>query len=104
MTKSAAFIKVRCKPGKRDEVRKLYEEHIKPHVMGEKAAEFVCYCYDTQDEDVVYIFEFLSDPSMFKKVTESDWFKAYQQEVQPLLAAPPEMALTTPVFAKGASL
>ncbi len=104
MSKLAAFIKVKCQPGKRDEVRKLYEEYIKPHAMEEEAVEFVCYCYDAQDPDTVCIFELLSDSSMFKRSMEQDWFQAYQRAVQPLLAAPPEMVLTTPVFAKGASL
>ena len=104
MSKAAAFIKVKTKPGKRDEVRKLYEEYIKPHAEQMEGVEFVCYCYAMEDEDTVCIFELLSDPSMFSNAMGQDWFKAYQQGVQPLLAAPPEMVLATPVFAKGASV
>ena len=104
MSKTAVFIKVKAKPGKRDEVRKLYEEYIKPHSEQMEGVEFACYCYDMQDEDTVCIFELLSDPSLFTSTMEQDWFKAYQQRMQQLTAAHPEISLATPVFAKGTTL
>jgi quinol monooxygenase YgiN len=104
MSKLAAFIKLKCQPGKRDEVRQLYEEYVKPRVEGKQAVEFVFYCYDIGDEDTICVFELIADVSATAKSAGSDWFQEYQQRLQALLAEPQEMLITAPVYAKGASL
>ena len=104
MSKLAAFIKLKCQPGKRDEVRQLYEEYVKPRVEGKQAVEFVFYCYDIGDEDTICIFELIADVSTATKSAGSGWFQEYQERLQALLAEPQEMLIAAPVFAKGASL
>jgi quinol monooxygenase YgiN len=104
MPKIALFIKVKAQHGKREEVKQVWEKHVKPHSEGEKELEISCYCYALEDEDTICLFELISDPSVSKSVMQSDWFAAYQEQLKPLLAGPPEIITATPIWAKGASL
>lgn len=104
MAKLAVFVIAKAQPGKRDELRRLWEEHIKPHTESNKAQEFCFYCYSTEDENTICMFELFSDPSVVKADMESEWFAAYMEKVRSLLAGPSEIVLATPVWAKGASI
>lgn len=100
MEKLALFIKTTCQPGKRDEVRQLWEKHLKPRVVDSTAQEVYFYCYDDQDEDTLYIFELYGDREAFGAAAAAPWFQAYMQEAGPLIAAPPEVGITTPQWTK----
>ena len=96
----ALFVKLRTKPGKRDEVKRLWEEHVKPHSESEGAVNVSCYCYATEDEDAIWLFELLSSPSALKETMQSEWLATYQNAIRPLLMAPPEITTATPVWIK----
>ena len=104
MAKIALFVKATTKPGKRDEVRQLWEEHLKPHAEGNDAHEICFYCYGIEDENTICLFEVFSDPSELETGLHSDWFAAYREAVGPLLAGPPELVTAIPLWAKGASV
>jgi quinol monooxygenase YgiN len=104
MSKLMMFAKVKTQPGKREEVKELWEKHVKPHQESEKALDICCYCYAMEDEDTVCLFELMSDPSAFRDSMQSEWFAAYQEALRPLLAGPPEIITATPIWAKGVTL
>lgn len=104
MTKLALFIKVKSLPGKREEVKQLWEKYVKPHSEEEKELEISCYCYSLEDDDTICLFEIISDPSVSEVVMRSGWFAAYQNQLRPLLVEPPEIITATPVWAKGITL
>lgn len=104
MPKVALFIKVKAQPGKREEVKQLWEKYVKPHSESEQALDIGCYCYSLEDEDTICLFELISDPSVIKSTMQSDWFTAYQEELMPLLANPTEIITTDPIWVKGAPL
>ena len=104
MPKLALFVKVKAKAGKRDELRRLWEENIKPHSEANENQEISFYCFATADEDTICLFELFTDPSVLEEDFQSDWFKAYMEKVQPFLAGPPEVITTTLIWAKGATL
>ena len=104
MPKVALFIKVTTQPGKREEVKQIWEKHVKPHSEGDKALDICCYCYALEDENTICLFELMSDPSALETTVQSDWFAEYQEQLKPLLAGPPEIIATTPIWAKGALL
>lgn len=101
MKKLALFVKVTAKPGKREQVWRLWKKHVKPHVEEADGIEINCYCYDANNEDIICFFELFSDPADFKGANESKWYAEYQQLVKPLLAAPSEVIFANPVWAKG---
>ena len=101
MKKFALFVKVKAKPGKREQVWRLWEKHVKPHVEESDGIEINCYCYDADHENIICFFELFSDPADFKAANQSKWYAEYQQLVKPLLAAPSEVISANPVWAKG---
>jgi len=97
----ALFVKLRIQPGKREEVKNLWEEHVKPHSESESAVRVSCYCYAAEDENTIWLFELLSSPSALKETMQSEWFATYQNAIGPLLTVPPEITTATPVWIKG---
>lgn len=104
MAKIALFITARAQPGKREELRKLFEKHIKPHAETNQLQESCIYCYANEDEDTICLFEMFADASQVKADMEADWFANYQKEASSILAGPPQVVMATPVWAKGTSV
>ncbi|MBN1274201.1 MAG: hypothetical protein JXB26_18210 [Candidatus Aminicenantes bacterium] len=104
MKKIALFIKLKTKPGKREEVKHVWEKYVKPHSEGEKALDISCYCFALEDEDTICLFELISDPSVATSTMQSDWFANYQEELKPLVASPPEIITAAPIWTKIAPL
>lgn len=104
MDKTAVFVIGKAKSGKRDELRRLYMEHIRPRAEAEKKQEMAVYCYSDDDEDTICLFELFSDPAVAKEDMESEWFEAYMEKVRPLMVEPATVKLATPVWAKGVSV
>ena len=104
MNKLALFVKVKAKPGKRNQVWQLWQEHVKPHVQDTDNLEVCCYCFDADDKDTIVFFEIFSDRADFKKANQSEWFARYQELVKPYLAAPSELVFAEPIWAKGVTV
>ena len=104
MSKTAVFVKVRAKPGMREELLRTYEQFLKPHAESDADQELSFYCWAVDDEDTVCLFELFSESYDLQSAFQSDWFKAYMEAAAPLLAGPPDMVIATPIWAKGAAL
>jgi len=104
MAKTVLFIKATTKPGKRDELRQLWEQYLKPHIETNQEEEICFYCYGANDENTICMFEFFSESYDLRTAFQSDWFKAYMEAASHILAGPPEVITTTPIWAKGAKL
>ncbi len=102
MSKAALFIKQRALPGKRDEVRRVCEKHLKPRVVANPAHEAYFYCFDDNDPDAICVFQQYADRVSSQEFLEAPWYATYVNEVSPLLAGQPEIIVATPVWAKGA--
>lgn len=99
MAKTALFVKLNIKPGKREEVKRLWEKYVKPHSVADKNQERGYYCYG-QDENTICLFELFSEGYNTAATMEKDWFKAYSNAVGPLLASPSEVVFGYPVWVK----
>lgn len=104
MAKVALFIKTKTQSGKRDEVRGLWEQHLKARAEANAAQELYVFCYDNNDRDTFLLFEVYNDPAALDENAKSDWFAAYLEAVGPLLDGMPEIHMTTPIWAKGATV
>lgn len=102
MSKAALFIKHRALPGKRDEVRRIWEKHLKPRVAANPAHEAYFYCFDDNDPDTICVFQQYAARASSQEFLEAPWYAAYVNEVSPLLAGKAEINVVTPVWAKGA--
>ncbi|HET7716059.1 MAG TPA: hypothetical protein VFK86_10575 [Bauldia sp.] len=103
MSKSAILVRHRAKPGKRDEVRRVWEKYARDYIAGNSGALNCFYCYDDNDPDTVIVFQLSADPSLGRDFVKQPWFADYQRETAALLAAPPELRTATPTWVKGAT-
>ena len=102
MTKVALFVKHKTQPGKRDEVRRVWERHMRPHIASNPRHEGYFYCFDNNDSDSICAFQQYADLESSQDFLKTESYAAYLNEVEPLLAAPPEVTSVTPVWVKGA--
>jgi quinol monooxygenase YgiN len=103
MTRTAIFITHRALAGKRDEVRRVWERHLQPHIAASAAHEAYVYCFDDSDPDMICVFQQYTDRAASQAFLAAPWYAAYVKEVTPLLAGPPQLRTATPVWAKGSA-
>jgi quinol monooxygenase YgiN len=103
MAKLALIIKGKALPGKRDEIRQLFEEHLGARAQENKAQEIVVWAADDNDPDTFHLFEIYKDRNAFQANADAPWFKEYMAKVSPLIDGRPEFSMSTPAWSKGIS-
>ena len=101
MNQAALFIKHKTRPGKRDEVRRIWEKHLKPRIAENAAHQAYYYCYDDNDPVTICVFQLYADRSSPQAFVKASWYAAYEQEVSPLLTGQSEFRAATPLWIKG---
>ena len=101
MSKAALFIRHKALPGKRDEVRRVWEKHLRPGIAGNVASEAYFYCYDDKDPDAICVFQMYRDRNGPQDFVKQPWYAAYEAEVTPLLTGKSEFVSATPDWIKG---
>lgn len=97
----AIIVTSTAKPGRRDDVRAVYDELLAPRATANDAQEVVVWCDDLHDPDTFHLFEVYRDTESMGANAQAPWFAAYLARVGPLMAAEPRMAMATPRWAKG---
>ena len=100
MADLALFITVRTKPGKREELKALWEAHLKPRATANDAQSHYVYAFDAQDENTIRIMEIYETRAAFEENAATNWFATYMQEAMPLLEGEPEIYMATPQWVK----
>ena len=103
MAKLAIIIKGRARPGKRDEVRTLFEKHLAPRAVANAAQEVVVWSADNAEPDTFYLYEVYGDSTAMEANANAPWFAEYMGAVGPLLATQPELMTATPMWMKPAT-
>ena len=103
MNNSALFIRHKAKPGKRDEVRRVWEKYARDYVAGSDGQLSYCYCYEDNDPDAIVVFQLAADQVSGQDFVKQPWFADYERETAALLAGPSEFRAATPQWVKGAS-
>lgn len=101
MTSLALIIKHKTQPGKRDEVRKVWEKHMAPAVSANPGHLAYFYCFDNADPDAILAFQQYVSAEAAGEFLKTDSYAAYLQEVEPLLSGPPQVTALTPMWSKG---
>ncbi|MEM8568785.1 MAG: hypothetical protein AAGF85_20170 [Bacteroidota bacterium] len=100
MEELCLFIKIKTTNGKRERVREIWEKYVKLRAIRNDQYLSYYYCFDSQDPNVIGIFErFESNETMQKNVT-ANWFISYMEEVYPYLDEPSEVNMLAPVWIK----
>lgn len=104
MSKIVLIVRTKTQPGKRDEVRKLFEKHLAPRALANDAQEVEVWCDDDKDADTFYLFEIYNNAEALQANSQAVWFWDYLKEAQPLLTGESEVVMATPRWAKGVAL
>ena len=100
MAELAIFLTVRTKPGKREELKALWEQYLKQRAAQNEMQSHYVYAFDSQDENVIRITEVYETMAAFQANSQADWFSAYMQEAMSLLDGEPEFHMATPQWIK----
>lgn len=103
MSQSALFIRHQAKPGQRDDVRRIWEKHVKPRVEANPDHEAYYFCYDDQDADVICVFQLYRSAGAAQEFLGGAWYPGYLKEVGEVVAAPPQITPASLMWAKGGS-
>jgi quinol monooxygenase YgiN len=100
MTGFALFITHRTLPGKRDEVRHVWEAHMAPEIAKNAGHLAYFYCFANDDSDLIRVFQQYADRAASQAFIENPPYKKYLHAVSHLLAGPPEINDATPIWTK----
>ena len=100
MPRTALFIQHRTLPGKREEMRQIWERHVKPHVEANSAHLFYFFCEDDLDPDVVRVFQLYESDEAMNAFLGGAWYQDYLREVSQVVAAPPQISPAPLVWSK----
>jgi len=103
MSRSATFVRHKAKPGRRDDLRRVWEKYVRDYVAGGDGTLSYFYCYDDNDPDTVIAVQLAADQATAQEFVKQPWFADYQRETAALLAGPSELRTATPQWVKGAS-
>jgi quinol monooxygenase YgiN len=100
MAQTALFVRHRAKPGMREEVRRVWEKHVRPRAATNPNHLAYYFCYDDNDPDVVCVFQLFSHADATAEFLAGDWYPIYLAEVGAVVADPPHLTTATLVWAK----
>ena len=100
MSKAALFIRHQAQPGRRDDVLRVWEKHVKPRVESNPAHEAYFFCYDNSDPDVICVFQLYRDSASMQGFLSGAWYAGYLSDVSRFIAAQPQITPAALVWAK----
>lgn len=101
MTQVALFIRHKTLPGKREEVRAIWEKQMAPAIAANPGHTAYFYCFDNADADSICAFQQYASAEAAQAFLHTASYAAYLQAVEPLLAGPPQVTSLTPMWQKG---
>ena len=99
----ALIIRHRTKPGRRDDVIAIWRRHMAPAIMANPGHTAYVYCLDNSDPDSLYAFQQYASIEASEQFLRTSSYAAYLNDVEPLLAGPPQITALTPVWSKDAA-
>jgi quinol monooxygenase YgiN len=100
MSKTALFIRHQALPGKRDEIRRIWEKHVKPRVQANPAHEAYYFCYDNSDRDVISVFQLYTSEADADEFLGGAWYPKYLEEVSKVVASSPQISPASLIWNK----
>lgn len=100
MSQIALFIRHHAKPGRRDDLRRLWETRVRAYVSAEPGQLVYAYCEDATDPDVILVFQLHTDATVAASFTRQPWYAAYHSGTEDLLVAPSQFWQADPIWTK----
>ena len=102
MSKRLTFVRQKAKPGKRDELRRVWEKYVREYANGSNGYLSVYYGYDDNDPETAIVVSLTADQSSSQEFAMQPWVADYQRETAALLDGPAEVHTATPQYVKDA--
>lgn len=103
MSETAFFIRHTAKPGRRDDLRRIWEKYVQDYVLASEQQPIYYYCYDNGDPDTIMVFQLHAHRSSGDEFTRQPWYADYERETAALLAKPSDFRSATPQWIKNPS-
>jgi quinol monooxygenase YgiN len=100
MSSAALFIIHKTKPGLRDQVKEVWIRHMAPAIESNPGHLAYFYNYDSSDPDSICAFQQYSSAEAASEFLGHPSYLKYLEEVEPLLAGPPEVKSLIPQWIK----
>jgi quinol monooxygenase YgiN len=100
MSAIALIIKHRTRPGRREDMRRIWETHMAPAIAANPGHAAYFYCFDNGDPDSICAFQLYASVEASQDFLKTSSYAAYLKDVEPLLAGPPEVTALTPIWSK----
>ena len=100
MSPLALFIKLKTLPGKRDELRSIWEKHIAPAILANPDHTVYFCCVDNNDPDAMCAFQQYTSAEAANNFLQTASYLKYLKEAESLLCGPPQITALTPVWSK----
>ncbi len=95
------FVEHRVRPGRRDDVRSVWEKWLRPAIEANDAHEAYAYTFDADDADVIRAFQQYRDAASAAAFLDTDTYRSYVAEVEALLLGPPKVTRAEVMWTKG---
>ena len=102
-SKNALFIRHHAKPGKRDQVKRIWQRYAQAYVADSSGQLAYFYCYDDNDADAIVVFQLHADAESAQEFAKQPWYADYERETEALLAKPSEFRVATLQWTKSAA-
>jgi quinol monooxygenase YgiN len=96
----ALFVRHRARPGLRDEVRRVWEKHVKPRAAANPDHLAYYFCFDDADPDVVCVFQLYRNREAMDHFLAGDWYPDYLAEVGTVVTEAPQVMPASLVWQK----
>jgi quinol monooxygenase YgiN len=103
MSKIALFIHHNALPGRREDVRRIWEEYVKPRVTSNLDHEEYFFCYDESNPDAISVFQLYPDKEAMTTFLNGDWYPDYLKAISKVVATPPQITPASLVWQKHVS-
>jgi quinol monooxygenase YgiN len=100
MSKTALFIRHQAKPGKRGDVRRVWEKYVKPRAAANPAHEAYYFCFDSEAADVICVFHLYTNAEAMQNFLKGDWYADYLREVGEFVSVPPQITPADLIWTK----
>ncbi|MBS3647160.1 antibiotic biosynthesis monooxygenase [Pseudaminobacter sp. 19-2017] len=101
MSKKALYIRHRAQPGKREEVKRIWEKYARAYIEGANGHVAYVYGFDDNDPDAIVAYQLYTDEAGTDDFVKQPWYPDYERETAALLAGPSEFRTITPQWTKG---
>lgn len=101
MSTKALYIRHQAQPGKRDEVKRIWEKYVRAYIENADGQIAYVYGYDEGDPNTIVAFQVFSGDAGTEDFVNQPWYADYHRETAALLVGPSEFRTINPQWVKG---